>query len=102
MKRSKLNEIQGVLVSEGRSDLAQTIAGIVPGVPDGTGPQGMGRSKGRKGQMGEPCPVEGDDYDDYLKSTLKGMGKSLKDIKSLNKEEWQKIDDGYKAKNETD
>lgn len=98
MKKATFHEIQGVLVSQGRTDLAKALAGITPGVPDGTGPRGGTKDC----QMQEEGVVKSNDYEEYLKSTLNNMGKTLKDIKDLSSEEWQMIDNGYKAKEETD
>jgi len=105
MKLKTLNQIQGVLVTANRTDLAEALAGIVPGVQDGTGPHGRGFGPGKgKGCETDPEVVfnKDTDYDEYFKGKLKGFGKTLKDVKSLSPEEWQSIDKDYAAKNETD
>jgi hypothetical protein len=111
MKVSKLNEIQGVLVTAGRTDLAKVLAGPagVPGVPDRTGPgngQGMGMEKkfmNRKGQN-KPTVVTNEDedleYNEHLKVMLNKMGRTFKDMKKLTPEEWEVIDNSWNTDSE--
>lgn len=62
-RKTKISRIAKQLLDKGETQLAQEVlelattpeAGKIPGVPDGTGPRGEGKQKGRR--LG-PCATE--------------------------------------------
>lgn len=58
-----IRQVADLLVSNFEDNSSvKVVGGKIPGVKDGTGPHGMGHSKGRK--KDEPCPIEEDDESD--------------------------------------
>jgi intein/homing endonuclease len=61
-------EVEVSVVKEAKTADAIKEAGVVPGVPDGTGPHGMGKEKGRG--MG-PCGQDGKNVKEEIKEEVK-------------------------------
>ena len=96
MKQSKLNEIQGVLVTANRSDLAEALGGR-------NCKCGCGGGKDCKCKNKPTVVTNADEdleYNDHLKAMLNKMGRTFKDIKKLTKDEWKVIDDSWNGSHE--